>query len=93
MAGNLAILITAWRHGTSPHLPAFPSDPGNKTPVISAILLTLYNHTFPTEQQWDDKVNTKLLLALALPQTVVSCGKAAGGLTTTALLETPHNNS
>lgn len=65
ITGNLAILIIAWSHGVTPVTSAFPSNPGNKTQVISATLLTAFNPTFPTQQQWGGKVNISFFQPLS----------------------------
>lgn len=65
ITGNLAILIIAWSHGITPVTFAFPSNPGSKTRVISATLLTDFNRTFPTQQQWGGKVSISFFQPLS----------------------------
>lgn len=66
----------------TPVMSAFPSNPGNETPVISATLSTPFNPTFSTQQQQGEGKH-QLLPALALP-------KAVGGLATAILLGAPN---
>lgn len=41
----------------TPVMSAFPSNPGNETPVISATFSTPFNPTFSTQQQQGGKVS------------------------------------